>query len=86
MSLVNATEIVARQRLEKLLTEYDCCKCEKCIEDMLAIALNSLKPKYVSTPEGQLYKRAEYTTMQSTVDIDIALTKAIEIVKNNPRH
>lgn len=28
MALVNMTEIIVKERLEELLKEYDCCKCE----------------------------------------------------------
>lgn len=86
MPLVNITEMVARDRLMQLLTHYDCCKCEKCISDMLAIALNSLKPQYVSTRKGELFKRVDSSHIQYTVDLDIALTKAIELVSSNPHH
>ncbi len=42
MALINMTEIIVRQRLEELLKNYDCCKCEQCFYDMMAYALNSL--------------------------------------------
>ena len=84
--LVNANEEIVKQRMPELLKEYDCCKCEKCYLDMMAIALNYLKPQYVNTEKGQLIKLAENMSMQKTVDIDIACVKAIDIVSRSPQH
>lgn len=86
MALVNITEMVVRDRLTQLLNHYDCCKCEKCVSDMMAIALNSLKPQYVSSHKGELFKRIDATHLQYTIDLDIALTKAIELVSSCPKH
>ena len=84
MSVVNVMERVVEERLEKLLEEYDCCKCEKCIDDMMAMALNTLKPKYVNSVKGELFSRIDATKYQNTIDIDVAVTKAIETVSASP--
>lgn len=62
------------------------CKCEKCIDDIAAIALNDLKPNYVVTEKGYLYSKANNMDYQFNTDVTTAVIKAIEIVKNNPRH
>ncbi len=51
MAVVNVMESVVRGRLEFLLQEVDCCKCDKCMDDMMALALNALKPKYVNSQD-----------------------------------
>ena len=86
MALINVTEQIVEKRMQEILPTIDCCKCEKCYLDMLAIALNYLKPQYVNTEKGQLIKLAENTSMQKTVDIDIACVKAIDIVSRSPQH
>ncbi len=86
MALMNMTEIIVKERLEELLKEYDCCKCETCFMDMLALALNQIKPQYVNTKKGELLKRIDAVSKQNSVDIDIAIVKAIEIVRNSPHH
>lgn len=72
--------------MESILKAYDCCKCEKCVNDMMALALNSTKPAYVNTDEGVLFKRINSTLPQTTTDIDIAVVKAVEMVSGNPKH
>ncbi|MDE7293343.1 MAG: late competence development ComFB family protein [Oscillospiraceae bacterium] len=84
--LVNAKEEIVKTRTEILLKDYDCCKCEKCVEDMMALALNNLAPAYVSTHKGELFKRIDSTILQNSTDIDIEVIKAIETVSAKPMH
>lgn len=84
--LINANEELVRQRLPELLKEYDCCKCEKCVDDIMAIALNNIKPAYVNSAEGVLFKRINSTLPQISADIDIEILKAINMVSSNPKH
>lgn len=66
--------------------EQDFCTCDRCKLDVIALALNSVPPKYVVTKKGELYGRANMMTNQSDTDIVKEVTKAIEIVRVNPRH
>ena len=86
MALVNLAEKIVRDRLEQLLKSYDCCKCECCHTDMLALSLNYIKPMYVNTFKGELLKRVDASMQQNSVDIDISIIKAIEIVSQSPHH
>lgn len=86
MALVNIMESIANDRLEILLTGYDCCKCDACRMDMLALALNEVKPKYANTRKGELIQKINVMRQQNTVDLDVALIRAIHIVISNPRH
>lgn len=84
--LKNITELALEQRLESLWDKMDCCKCEKCREDIMAYALNHLPPQYISTEAGELYAKTK--TMSSLYNFDImrVLALAINIVNDNPRH
>ncbi|MBP0957074.1 MAG: late competence development ComFB family protein [Oscillospiraceae bacterium] len=84
--LINANEEIVKQRMPELLKEYDCSKCEKCVFDMMAIALNNIKPAYVNTAEGMLFKRINSMLPQKTADIDIEILKAINLVSAHPKH
>lgn len=72
--------------LESVLNDVNCCTCEKCRMDALAITLNSLPPKYVVTKKGQLYTKIAALQQQFEVDIIAAITKASVLVKRYPRH
>lgn len=86
MALINVMEQVVEEKLENLLKERDCCKCERCIEDMKAMALNRLPAKYVSTYNGELFSKLDSTIRQNSVDINVAITNAIDIVSARPSH
>ncbi len=86
MALENIMESIVRDRLDKMIAEQNVCKCKQCYVDILAIALNKLPPKYVNTHKGELLVRILETTSQNLIDIDVEITKAIQIVSKNPRH
>ena len=52
----------------------------------MAIALNNIKPAYVNTAEGMLFKRINSMLPQKTADTDIEILKAINLVSANPKH
>lgn len=84
--LINANEEIVRNRIDILLKEYDCCKCDFCVNDMMAIALNNIKPAYVNTEKGVLFKRIMNLKQQNSADIDIEILKAINMVSSKPNH
>jgi len=62
------------------------CTCEQCINDIKAIALNDLKPRYVATETGSVLSKANTFTVQFDTDVTKALVEAIEKVSRLPRH
>lgn len=87
MELHNLMEDEVHHTLEKVLVEFsDYCNCNKCKLDISALALNSLKPRYVVTDKGYAYSKANNFNYQSNADVLTAVTKAIEIVGKNPKH
>jgi len=86
--LKNYNEEIIDHLISKILSEYnDICKCEKCILDIKAIALNSMIPKYLVTNKGELFTKlnTEFNT-QEIIDTTKAITQAIELVRCNPQH
>lgn len=87
MKVHNHTEDVVADILENLLLERSgICKCMKCRLDITAMALNKLPSKYVVSEKGRLYTKLAELELQLKVDVIKEVTKAIEIIKNNPRH
>ncbi len=86
MALVNVMEKIVYDKLEEMLKTENCCKCERCLEDMEAIALNKLPARYVSTRNGELFSKLNATVRQSAVDINIAVSNAIACVSSKPSH
>ena len=88
MELHNLMEHEVKYTLNHILkTTTDIkCQCEQCKLDIMAVALNSLYPKYIVTEKGLLYSRISNMNQQFNTDVVTALAKAINIINNNPRH
>lgn len=86
MALVNVMESIIDEKLATMLKEEDCCKCDRCLEDMKAMALNQLPAKYVSTHNGELFSKLNSLMRQNSIDINVAVSYAIKIVSAKPSH
>ncbi|HHT45883.1 MAG TPA: late competence development ComFB family protein [Firmicutes bacterium] len=84
--LQNLMEETVLQAIEGLMNKENMCTCEQCRLDVAAIALNNLPSRYVVTPKGASYARADLLELQKYVDVIGAITKAIKLVKEHPRH
>jgi competence protein ComFB len=85
--LINLMEKEVIHTVDKVLNQMDgLCKCEKCKMDIAAIALNNLKPNYVVSQKGEVYSKINNMNYQFNTDVVAAITNAIEMVKNNPKH
>jgi len=83
----NYMEYIVEENLPLVLDNYpNICKCEKCIDDIKAIALNNLKPLYVVTEKGTVYSKLKELNLQFRTDIISELTQATEVVCKNPKH
>ena len=86
--LVNESEHLVIDEMERQLSlkkNQNTCRCEDCILDIAAFALNSLMPLYRVSLMGTLYaenaKRSPYVE-----DVRNAVASAILKVKANPSH
>ncbi len=65
---------------------YKGCRCERCIADMIALALNSLPAKYVVTEKGAMISKVVASLPQNQVDVLAAVVAASKVVEKHPRH
>ncbi len=80
-------EMVARRALQSLIERgYDGCTCELCQNDILAIALNHLKPQYSASDAGEVYIKAKMLDDQAMVDVMQELVRAGDVVRQHRRH
>lgn len=87
MRVHNIMESIVEQLFLEFRKKYSmACSCEKCQDNVLAITLNQLPPKYVSSDEGEVLSKALYIDTQMRQDIIIVLTNAAMKVAENPRH
>lgn len=86
VQIKNYMEDCVLDLMNPVINEMKVCKCEKCKYDIMAIALNQVKPKYVVTKKGSMYTKIEMLQNQFNVDLIATITQAVEIVSKNPRH
>ena len=84
--LINLTERLVREKAKEVMDRLNVCDCPICTQDVLALALNSLPGKYVTTDSGRQHLLLEIYKKQYETDIVAALTRAAVRVKVSPRH
>jgi len=86
--LKNEAELLVIRELEKQLETYgpEICRCNECIVDMAAIALNAVKPLYRFSLLGTQYAAQAMNEKSYAESVEQAVTQAIKRVKANPAH
>ena len=82
----NIMENMVEAKLDQMLPQLNCCRCDICRTDILCYALNRLKPKYVSTEQGELLSRVDSISFAYDTAIMTEIVAGAEIVRKNPRH
>lgn len=84
--LVNIYEEEVRRKVVNVLQQLGMCDCEMCREDVMALALNKLPPRYVVTTGGSVFSQFSMQSEQNQAEIMTALYLAARKVNDNPRH
>lgn len=84
--IINVTEIIAEEKVVEVIAIMEACSCPRCVYDVLALALNSLPTRYVTTDVGKQFIQLNSYKKQFETDVVAALIKACQIVKESPRH
>lgn len=82
----NLMEGMVEKKLDSMIDQLNCCKCDLCRMDILCYTLNRLPPKYVATTQGELLSKID--SLDSSFDISIVTTiaNAAEVIRKFPRH
>lgn len=87
LRLHNYTQDILLEKLPHTMKVLRSCQCERCRLDILAIAMNSLPPAYaVTVGEDDGADRVKKLRREHEVKVTATLIKAIQQVKNEPRH
>ena len=83
--IVNFNEYFVIQAIREIYEEDEnLCPCHLCIEDIYALALNSLPPRYIQVTSKDVYMKNQGFIDEKEVKKKVL--KAIEIVKSNPKN
>ena len=87
MALYNVMEQVVHDVLVQYKDQLQLvCQCERCLDDIMAIALNELPPRYIANGDYGPYVRAEHVAdRQGATNIILIVAKAAAQVSKDPR-
>ncbi|MDR3072010.1 MAG: late competence development ComFB family protein [Clostridiales Family XIII bacterium] len=84
--LINLTMLIAEEKLPSVLRKMGIEDTMENRQDILALTLNSLPTKYVTTSEGKQYSQLiEVYRLQYETDITASITKSCMRIMENPR-
>ncbi|MDR1949259.1 MAG: late competence development ComFB family protein [Spirochaetaceae bacterium] len=86
--LENEAEKLVIDELGRQLEAYtgEICRCNECVVDMAAMALNAIKPLYRFSLLGTLYASRAMSEESYATSVREAVFNAIERVRKNPSH
>jgi len=86
MKYQNIMEDFVTMKLDEVIDDLNCCKCDQCRRDIISYALNRLAPKYVSTDTGRALAKVGLMSSQAEIDVLTAIYEGAEVVRKHPRH
>ena len=86
--LNNEAEKIVLTELERQLEIFSepICRCNDCVVDMAAMALNTVKPLYRVSLLGSLYTASAMDEKTYATSVREAVFHAIDKVRKNPSH
>jgi len=87
-NLKNEAEKLVFDELERQLdaSQAAICRCNECVLDMAALALNSVKPHYQVSLLGSLYTASSMEDKNYAASVRKAVMNAIARISSNPGH
>ncbi|WP_432354572.1 late competence development ComFB family protein [Sporosarcina sp. A2] len=87
MGVHNVMEDVVRDTLLSYKSNMNlACDCEQCLNDITALALNEITPRYIANSKYSPYIRATHQAdQQGATMILTVITKAATLVSQSPR-
>lgn len=83
--LYNVMENLVMEKMDITLKKMNCCRCDRCKEDILALALNNLKPMYIVASKEEIGDKINKLDKLG-LEVTTAVLKAVIAVRKNPRH
>lgn len=81
--LRNLMEQMVSDRLEDAFNKFNCCRCDRCRQDVAAMALNQLPSRYMVATTDRLEQKLQEVDAR---EVNRAIVRAILYVRSNPRH
>ena len=83
---INVMQVLVEEKAPKYVEMFGLCTCKRCMEDVKAITLNHLPPKYVVLEPGDRVPRLTVYEGKFSSDITAQLLQACKLVMERPHH
>ena len=83
---INVMQVLVEEQAPKYIQMFGLCSCRRCMEDVKALALNHLPPKYVVLERGDMIPRLTVYEGKFSSDITAQLLHACKVVMQTPHH
>lgn len=83
---MNVMQVLVEEKAPKYIKMFGLCDCERCLEDVKALTLNHLPPKYVVLERGDMIPRLTVYEGKFSSDITAQLLQACKLVMERPHH
>ena len=83
---INVMQVLVEEKAPKYVQMFGLCACDRCMEDVKALALNHLPPKYVVLEHGDMIPRLTVYEGKFNSDITAQLLQACKVVMLTPHH
>lgn len=83
---INVMQVLVEEKAPKLVRMTGMCDCKRCLEDVKALALNNLPPKYVVLDQGDRVPKLTFYEGKYNSDITAQILKACGKVTERPHH
>lgn len=83
---INVMQVLVEEKAPKYIKMFGLCQCSRCLEDVKALTLNHLPPKYVVLEQGDMIPRLTVYEGKFSSDITAQLLHACRIVMDRPHH
>ena len=83
---INVMQVLVEEKAPKYVEMFGLCTCKRCMEDVKAITLNHLPPKYVVLEPNDRVPRLTVYEGRFSSDITAQLLQACKLVMQRPHH
>lgn len=86
LGYINVMQVLVEEKAPKYIRMFGLCDCKRCLEDVKALALNHLPPKYVVMAENEMIPKLTFYEGKYNSDITAQLLHACHKVAERPHH
>lgn len=84
--LLNIMEVAVDDLILEYIEKFNVCSCDRCVQDVKALALSNLPPKYIVAEDSTIKPLTSFYESKYSFEIMTELTKACLQVIDYPRH